>query len=241
MRVSFARLALRNRPRGVVGLHEEAHVATAGEIVVGFKRAGLKTNVFTLATVEACRWSSRTPIAPMANMQWDASSMRASAHQERSRRTVTNSAQSSSVMNGMKGWSSNSVWRNTRSWMARQLALVSGDWSFDFGDFDIPVTKIIPKETIQRLDRSAEFEVGKAAIHLACRRQQAFQNGVVVGVELRAVRGARRSRRRTELSLMLAAHLAEAAGIPEFVAEVLPALDAVFLEADILSLRERWR
>jgi hypothetical protein len=35
-------------------------------------------------------------------------------------------------MNGMNGWSSRSVWRRTRSWIARQFAFVPSSSSFDF-------------------------------------------------------------------------------------------------------------
>jgi hypothetical protein len=59
---------------------------------------------------------------------------------------------------------------------------------------------------------------------------------VVVGVELRRVDPGEDGRR-DELSPGRPAHLPEAAGVPELVAEVLAALDPVLLEADVLALR----
>src|SRR6478735_731742 len=55
------------------------------------------------------------------------------------------------------------------------------------GDFHIPVAEIVPEKSIECLHRRAELELGKTPLDVAGGREQAGEDRVVVGVELRRV------------------------------------------------------
>ena len=105
-----------------------------------------------------------------------------------------------------------------------------------FRHLHIPVAKIVPEKTVERLHGRAELKLGEAAVHLPRGGEQPLENGVIVGVEP-AGREARENRRERGVVARLPAHLAEPARVPELVAEIFPALDPVFLKADVLPLR----
>ena len=111
-----------------------------------------------------------------------------------------------------------------------------GRLEFRLRDFHIPVTKIVPEKSVERLHRRTEFEFNETPFHLARRREQALKNGVVVRVKFLR-REARQNRRERSVVSRLAAHLAEPARIPQLVTKILTTLDPVFLKTDVLPLR----
>ena len=76
-------------------------------------------------------------------------------------------------MNGMKGWSSSSVWRSTRSWIARQFALRLRVLELRLRHLDVPVAEVVPEKSVERLGGRAELEFAEAAVDLARRRRAA--------------------------------------------------------------------
>ena len=103
-------------------------------------------------------------------------------------------------------------------------------------DLDVPVAEVIPEKPVEGLGRRAELEGREARSTSRVDGEEPVEDRVVVGVELRRI-DPRQDRRRRGVVAGRPAHLAEAAGVPELVAEVLAALDPVLLEADVLALR----
>ena len=95
-----------------------------------------------------------------------------------------------------------------------------------FGCLDIPVAIFAPKEAVKRLRHFAELVFGERGVDFADGLVELEQNPFVIAGEQRGIdfafnfgsvgRGARRGRRGPCAPL----HLAETAGVPEFVAEV---------------------
>src|SRR5688500_10400940 len=100
---------------------------------------------------------------------------------------------------------------------------------FRFRNLHVPVAKIVPEESVQRLHRRAELELVKATVDFAFGGEQAIEDRVIVGVELRRFDSCQDCGY-GRIVAGLAAHLAESTGVPQLVAEVFSALDPILLE-----------
>src|SRR5204863_871011 len=94
---------------------------------------------------------------------------------------------------------------------------------------EIPVAVFAPEETIERLRRFVEAVLGERGGNFANGLVQLEQNPFIIGGQKQAF----------YFSLHLAAlHLAETAGVPEFVAKVASEFDILLIEHHILA---EWR
>ena len=103
-------------------------------------------------------------------------------------------------------------------------------------DLDVPVAEVAPEEAVELLRGGGEFEAGERLLEDTHRVGERREDGVVVLVEERGLEAGRDGVERAVVA-HLAAHLAEARGVPELVAEVAAALDAFLVELHVLAER----